>query len=298
MPRKSRRAVVVTIAIGAMVLSGVGTALGIVYGEPDGDAHPYVGSMVIHIPDGARGEDHPDKGEPAIYQQWCSGTLLDGSDGNDVFLTAAHCVADLETLIPAIWGVAYEDAEVLVTFDSEIEGAASSYHEPTNITWHPLYGTHGMADLYDVAVMEFDKTVTVKADEDGHTYGELPDFGLLDEMKQDGVLRDQLFEAVGYGTVRETRRGAFNAILNNVERRSAVQSFSSLTKAWITFSMNEATGDGGTCYGDSGGPHFRLGTNQLVSVTVTGDTVCKATDKTYRLDTTSAISFLEDYVDY
>ncbi len=34
----------------------------------------------------------------------------------------------------------------------------------------------------------------------------------------------------------------------------------------------------------------------IVSITVTGDAVCKATDKTYRLDTPSARSFLEDYV--
>jgi hypothetical protein len=52
--------------------------------------------------------------------------------------------------------------------------------------------------------------------------------------------------------------------------------------------------------GDSGGPHF-LGagadeTNIVVSVTVTGDVWCKATDATYRLDTDSARSFLDDYV--
>ena len=50
--------------------------------------------------------------------------------------------------------------------------------------------------------------------------------------------------------------------------------------------MNEATGDGGTCYGDSDGPHF-LG-SVVVSVTVTGDVWCKATDKTYRVDTKPA----------
>jgi secreted trypsin-like serine protease len=65
--------------------------------------------------------------------------------------------------------------------------------------------------------------------------------------------------------------------------------------------MNQATGDGGTCYGDSGGPHF-LGagsteTDVVVSITVTGDTVCKATHKTYRVDTASARDFLDDFVD-
>jgi hypothetical protein len=33
-----------------------------------------------------------------------------------------------------------------------------------------------------------------------------------------------------------------------------------------------------------------------VSLRVTGDTVCRATDKTYRLDTASARAFLGNYV--
>jgi hypothetical protein len=292
-----RRALIVTVAIVALVISGMGAALGIVYGTPDGDAHPYVGSMVIHIPDEARGDDHPDKGEPDLYQQWCSGTLLEGTGGNDVFLLAAHCVVGLEELIPAVFGVAFEDANVLATFDPVID-ETSTYIEPVDIDSHPLFGTHGMADLFDVAVFEFGDEVVVETDEDGNRYGVLPELGLLDEMKNDGTLKHQKFEAVGYGTIRETRKGAFDAILDNAERRRAVQGFNSLTKAWITMPMNEATGNQGTCYGDSGGPHFLLGTNQLVSVTVTGDAVCKATDKTYRLDTNSAISFLENYVDY
>lgn len=58
--------------------------------------------------------------------------------------------------------------------------------------------------------------------------------------------------------------------------------------------MNQATGDGGTCYGDSGGPHFLDGV--LVSITVTGDVFCKATDKTYRVDSLVAREFLGRYV--
>jgi hypothetical protein len=34
----------------------------------------------------------------------------------------------------------------------------------------------------------------------------------------------------------------------------------------------------------------------VVSVTVTGDAWCRATDKTYRLDTASARDFLGDFV--
>ena len=64
--------------------------------------------------------------------------------------------------------------------------------------------------------------------------------------------------------------------------------------------MTQATGNGGTCYGDSGGPHFiHLNgeeTNIVVSITVGGDAPCKASDKTYRMDTQSARDFLGEYV--
>jgi hypothetical protein len=56
--------------------------------------------------------------------------------------------------------------------------------------------------------------------------------------------------------------------------------------------------DGGTCFGDSGGPHFLggAGSNLPASTTITGDAMCRATDKTYRLDTASARAFLDDFV--
>jgi hypothetical protein len=64
--------------------------------------------------------------------------------------------------------------------------------------------------------------------------------------------------------------------------------------------MNPAKGDAGTCYGDSGGPNF-LGagageTSIVAATTITGDSMCRATNVTYRLDTASARSFLKTYV--
>jgi secreted trypsin-like serine protease len=71
----------------------------------------------------------------------------------------------------------------------------------------------------------------------------------------------------------------------------------SLQPTWLTLNMNPSTGSGGTCYGDSGGPHFLGGmtSNLIVSLTVTGDSMCRATDKTYRLDTASAQEFLSRF---
>ena len=68
-------------------------------------------------------------------------------------------------------------------------------------------------------------------------------------MKAAGELSDTLFTAVGYGTVRDGNQGGFAGILDNLERNQAVQSFLSLNAAWLLMSMNESTGNGGTCYG-------------------------------------------------
>jgi secreted trypsin-like serine protease len=106
---------------------------------------------------------------------------------------------------------------------------------------------------------------------------------------------------VGYGTIRETNRTGFQGILDNVDRNRVEQEFLSLTKSWMTLSMNLATGNGGTCYGDSGGPHFihidGQETTIVASLTVTGDAPCKATDKTYRVDTEAAQEFLSQFVE-
>jgi hypothetical protein len=82
-------------------------------------------------------------------------------------------------------------------------------------------------------------------------------------------------------------------------RQQVTGSFDSLNNAWLRLSQNPSTGDGGTCYGDSGGPNF-LGdvtSDLLVATTITGDSVCRATNVDYRLDTTDARSFLGQFVD-
>jgi secreted trypsin-like serine protease len=70
--------------------------------------------------------------------------------------------------------------------------------------------------------------------------------------------------------------------------------------SWLRISQNPATGNGGACYGDSGGPNF-LGagsteTNIIAGITITGDAMCKSTNVIYRLDTESARAFLGQYV--
>lgn len=244
-------------------------AQAIVYGEPDGGEHPNVGSFVGEF-------TNPETDETTLFQL-CTGTLID----EDVVLSASHCFSGLPATITAVW----------FTFDEVIDGDQDGVVDAgvTLLTGtpvvHPEYGSGGANNTYDIAVFLLDEPVA------GIQPAPLPTLGLLDDHE----MRSETFTAVGYGTVRSTNRKAFQAFEPGWRRMQADQSLLSVTPAWATFSMNLATKNGGTCYGDSGGPHF-LG-DVVVSITVTGDAMCKATDKTYRLDTTWAQQFLAPYLD-
>ena len=101
---------------------------------------------------------------------------------------------------------------------------------------------------------------------------------------------------VGYGTVRNDKTGGQRALGLGTERLSATQTVNSVIQSWVTFSTNPSTGNNGTCYGDSGGPHLYDASNVLVAKTVTGDRWCRSTDKDYRLDTADAHSFIAPFL--
>lgn len=233
-------------------------ARAITFGELDGDGHPNVGSMVAFF-----------DGQP---ESFCTGTLV----APTVFVTAGHCTAAL-----ASYGIGPD--EIFVTFDPVVNASSiligGTYHT------HPQFASGGANDTFDLAVVVLDE-------DPGVTPARLPEAGLLDRL----ALRDARFVTVGYGTVRDDKTRSFASLSWDPQRRWAEQGALALTKAWLTLSMNPSTGSGGTCYGDSGGPHFVGATDVVASITVTGDRFCRATDKTYRLDTPSARSFLAGFV--
>lgn len=262
-----RRLIVLVAALSALWLMAAPPAGAIVYGQPDGNRHPNVGTYVIEIEE-----------ELASV---CSGTLI----APTVFLTASHCTAAGEAIMGS--------NRAWVSFDPVFDPETSTLLAGTSFT-HPDFGFSGpggASDPHDIAVVVLDEPV-------GITPAHLPTEGLLDELKAARELDDATFTAVGYGAVRETRKKGPQNILPNEERRFALQSALALRPAWLQLSMNEATGDAGTCFGDSGGPHFLGGeeSNLIVSITVMGDAMCKATDTTYRVDTASARDFLAQFV--
>jgi hypothetical protein len=264
----------ITLTSVLVSLAAAAPAGAITFGQLDGNRHPYVGAIFADY--------DPEVAGPDLL---CSGTLVSPR----VFLTASHCTAHLESLdIPA--------GDVWVTFSpeaSDAQGAAL----PTAVLLPGTYHTHpdfgfsgpgGFSDPHDIAVIVLDQAYT------GATPARLPTRNLLNTL----ALKRQRFTAVGYGTVRDVKTGGPNSLFFDGKRRFATQSFLALGKTWLHLSMNPSTRSGGTCYGDSGGPHFLGGpeSNQLVSITVTGDTPCRATDVTYRVDTASARAFLDDFV--
>jgi len=230
------------------------------------------GAITYGTPDGNR---HPEVGAllaPQAYSDgtWaaCSGTLISAT----VFLTAAHC--DL--------GV----SRVAVTFDTSYGPATGTEHWGT---WHadPDY-THAQNDPHDLAVVVLDEPVT------GIVPARLPAAGSLDDLRV-----GTRFTSVGYGAQSVTIDHGPSFSYADI-RYLATGGLLAVTPSWLRISMNPARGDGGTCYGDSGGPNF-LGAGQnetdiVAAVTVTGDAMCRATNVDYRLDTVSARAFLRQYV--
>lgn len=250
----------ILLALAATVLAVAGAARAITFGQLDTtNRYPNVGTLVV-----------PFEGENFSV---CTGTLISPT----VFLTAAHCT----DFLPSI-GVAPGDVSVSFdpTFDESSPLLGGTYH------LNPLFGSGGQSNTNDVSVITLDSPVS------GVTPARLPTLDYLDTIP----LKDQRFTAVGYGTVREDKTKGPQTLFFDGQRRYVDQGFRSLTGSWLNLSMNPSVGSGGTCYGDSGGPHFVGDSNLIASITVTGDRWCRATDVTYRMDTPSARNFLKDFV--
>jgi V8-like Glu-specific endopeptidase len=231
------------------------------------------GAITYGVPDG---NGHPEVG--ALLAQhafsdgtWeeCSGTLI----APRVFLTAAHCDEGVN--------------RVAVTFDSSYVASSGTTYWGT---WHadPHYN-QAQSDPQDLAVVVLDKAVK------GIAPARLPAPGSLS-----GLSGTQQFTSVGYGAQAVTNGPGGKTFHYADVRFVSTGTLNSINPSWLRISQNPATGNGGTCYGDSGGPNF-LGagsseTNIVAATTITGDTPCRSTNVDYRLDTAAAQAFLGQYV--
>lgn len=264
--RSKKRTGFVTFILGLLLVVSVVPALAITWGEPD-SIHTNVGAMVV---------DYPDFGP----FQWCSGTLVHPQ----VFVTAGHCTVDLADFgITTVW----------VNFDQH------ALNEPTlldvaQVITHPDYNWGPTSDPHDLGVLVLAQPVTTI------TPAPLPTVGYLDDLKDAGLLRQgndvASFTLVGYGG---TLSWPPPVITYEDERQMATSSYQALLNAWLRMSQNQATGNGGTCYGDSGGPAFWTepdGTEVLVGVTSWGDVPCVNSAFQYRVDTAESLAFINNVI--
>lgn len=214
----------------------------------------------------------------------CSGTMIT----NNVFLTASHCtIFYTQDLAPEGY-VAY------VSLDQSIPFGALTSNKTTllavaHVVTNPNYN-QSQSDSGDIGALILERNIN------GVTPAVLPSCGLLDQLAAQNGLKKALFTNAGYGLQNRVVGGGvpFFQDLNPIPRMFSFSSFNSLNGGYLRLSQNASTGNGGTCFGDSGGPNFMTlnGQQLIVSITITGDSVCRSTNVDYRLDTLSAQGFL------
>jgi hypothetical protein len=267
-----RRALIATVVAATWFVSSAPSGLAIGNGVPDRNGHPNVGALIVEF-----------EVEPGVFEKTviCSGSLI-SQDAPDptvggVFLTAGHCTDFLPSL-----GI----SDVWVSFEPDVDPIPATLLHGTYVT-HPGFNPGNLSN--DLSVVLLDDPVA------GITPVTLPTKGLLDEMKAAGTLRGQTFTNVGYGVV-PTQRGRPSSEFDGI-RRVSTSPFGGLTRVWLRLLMNSnATGEGGSCFGDSGSPKFVGSSNVIVAVTSWGDAVCRAHNMNWRLDTSSSRDFLDDFV--
>lgn len=254
------------LALGA-VLGQPPNAAAIPYGEPDNGQHPYVGIVVLWADDA-----------PLTF---CSGTLIAPA----VFLTAAHCL------------VGANRAEVW--FDEQIDRGAL----PPAVTGvpylHPAYDDFAsFPNNHDVGIVTLDEPVAMGR------YGILPDAGILDDLATERGRKDELMTLVGYGlgTIYP-----FTPLLPPpavLDRRVAESMLVNLRSA-LTDGYNiqtsghpgEGRGDGGICFGDSGGPLLLGDSDVVVGIISFGQSpICRGVGFHTRVDIADSLDFIAPFL--
>jgi len=271
----------------------------ITYGVTDDGEHPYVGFMLFFDPN-----------EPGWFS--CSGTLLDGQ----TYLSAGHCTFGVGTNgneTPGgsggndVW-VSFKEKIDLTGFprradfpddEAGLYAARSAWLNANRDfirgTSYPHPDYDNFADFpanHDVGVVELDKSTRLRQ------YGVLAPLGTLDALAKAGD--KVIIETAGYG-IQEIEPEFISLDERWKSTSMIVNLVSALTDGWNVQTSNnpsEANGQGGTCFGDSGGGVYLNNTNTVVAVVSFGlNSICKGADYSARTDIADSQDFISDFLD-
>jgi Trypsin len=253
---------IVVLVVALVVPTSV---LAITNGQPDGNAHPYVGIAIQFIPD-----------MPGFVNV-CSGAALSST----VFLTAAHC---FDPSLPVY--VSYKSGPPLSLANDFTEG---TFHPDPD--WCPACrpGLPGF-DTHDVAVITLNEPVNPGG------FAVLPSEGLVDTLPMGTEV-----DLVGYGVQGFVRGGGQPQQVFLFTRYYAptvlVQSNNRTSTEFIKLQANPSKGTGGTCFGDSGGPDLLGGTNIVLAVNSYGTNGnCAGVTYSNRVDLPDILDFINSFL--
>ena len=257
-----QRVLVLTVVL--VLLAAMGSVHAITNGQPDGNAHPYVGIAIQFIPD-----------QPGLVSV-CSGTALSATK----FLTAAHC---FDPSLPVL--VTYKNSPPFSLAADFTEGV---FHPHPDWCSGCGAGLPGF-DTRDVAV------ITLNAPRDPGAYGVLPAAGYVDTLPMRTAV-----DLVGYGVQGFIRGGGPPEQIFLFTRYFAptqlVASNHVHSDEYIKLQANPSRGTGGTCFGDSGGPDLLGGTNVVLAVNsyVTNGN-CAGVTYSNRIDLPDILAFINSF---